>query len=523
MRPPRSIAYRAAVVLTGAVLVAAGTVQAAIAEPGNPAPTPITRPGGLRPGEVTAMAGDCELAGVTCRPSLPGSCTGYSSQATPPATIRVLVRTPNTTTVQIQSIPFQTYVDNVLPNEWIPSWDGDALKSGAVAVKSYAWYWVTHFGGYLNSNTSTTCFDVTDDQDFQVYEANSAVARTTEMIQATWPVAARHNGSILETPYRAYLNSPAEACGAFADGTQLSQYGSQTCNEANTGNKYNVILGKYYSPAGGLQLATARQLRTPHDFQFLQTSTRVMFRSGSWMIDDGYPTTFTYGVSGDLPVVTTTGDGFAHIGVFHPATGTWYLADPTGRTATRLAFGTAGDIPVQAQYAGVDKPTVLAVFHPSSSVWYQATSTGGIASKVTYGTRGDIPVPGHYAGSAANHYADTIAVFRPSDGRWYLRGLGSVPFGARGDIPMPADYDGNGTTDLAVYRPSTQVFYLRGRLGFHYGAAGDIPVTGDFTGDGKADLALYRPSTHAWYVSGATTRTFGTAGFSPIGQAPYHD
>jgi Stage II sporulation protein len=518
MRHRRAIAYRCAVVVTGAVLVATGTIPGAVARPGSPAPTPITRPGGLLPDAVPAVSGDCELAGVTCRPPLPGSCTTYSSQTNPPATIRVLVRAPDST-VQIQTVPFQAYVENVLPNEWLASWDGDALKAGAVAVKSYAWYWVTHYGGYYG--TAANCFDVTDDPDFQVYRANSALARSTAAVQATWSVAARQGGSILQTSYLAFLSSASEACGAFANGSQLSQDGSQTCNQANTGNKYNVILGKYYYP--GLQLATGRQLHTPHDFQFLQQSTRVTFHSGSWAIDDGYPTTFTYGVAGDLPAVTTTGDGFAHIGVFRPSTGTWYVADPTGITAKQVSFGSAGDIPVQAQYAGVDKPTVLAVFRPSTGTWYQATATGGIASKVAFGTSGDIPVPGHYAGTAANDYADGIAVFRPANGTWYISGHSSVQFGARGDIPMPADYDGNGTTDLAVYRPSTHTFYLRGHPGFHYGVSGDIPVTGDFTGDGKADLAIYRPSTHAWYVYGATTDVFGSTGATPIGTAPYHD
>jgi Stage II sporulation protein len=518
MRCRRLIAYRSAVVLIGVLLVATGTTPVAAAGPGNPVPTPITRPGGLRPDAVAAVAGDCELAGVTCRPQSQTSCTGYSSQTNPPPTIRVLVRTSGTT-VLIQTIPFQAYVENVLPNEWLASWDGDALKAGAVAVKSYAWYWVTHFGGYLNSIAN--CFDVTDDQDFQVYRANSAVDRSTAAVQASWPVAARKGGRILQTFYLAFLSSASEACGASANGSQMSQYGSQACNQANTGNKYNVILGKYYYP--GLQLATARQLRTPHDFQFLQKSTRVVFHSGSWAIDDGYPTTFTYGVSGDLPAVTTTGDGFAHIGVFRPSSATWYLAGPTGRTASKVVFGATGDIPVQAQYAGVDKPTVLAIFHPSTGTWYQATSTGAIASKVPFGTKGDIPVPGHYFGTAANDYADGIAVFRPANGTWYFPGRTPVQYGARGDIPMPADYDGNGTTDLAVYRPSTHTFYLRGHAGIQYGATGDIPVTGDFTGDGKADLALYRPSTHTWYVRGASTATFGSSGSTPIGTAPYHD
>lgn len=419
----------------------------------------------------------------------------------------------------MQTVPFQNYVENVLPNEWPASWDADALGAGAVAVKSYAWYWVTHFGGYVG--TTTNCFDVTDDTDFQVYKANSASDRTTAAVLATWPVAVRTGGRIVQASYRAYLGSSSESCGEFANGTQLSQYGTQACNVASTGNKFNVILGKYYYP--GVQLASAPQLRTAHDFQFLQRSTRVVFDAGRWVIDDGYPTTFWLGVSGDRPAITTSGDGFAHIGVFRPSTATWYVGDPTGRITSRVLFGAAGDIPVQAQYAGVHEPTVLAVFRPSTGDWYQANSTGGIASRVHYGVAGDIPVPGHYTGSSANDYADSIAVFRPSSGRWYVPGHSTVHYGARGDIPMPADYDGNGTTDIAVYRPSTHTFYLPGHAGIQYGVTGDIPVTGDFTGDGKADLAVYRPSTHQWYVHGAATEVFGTSGDSPIGAAPYQD
>jgi Sporulation protein and related proteins len=83
------------------------------------------------------------FAGAQTRPSLvPGehivkdtsdnpSCTGYASQTTTPRSIRVLVtsRAP----YRIVPGPFEQYVENVLPNEWILSWDDEALKAGAVA------------------------------------------------------------------------------------------------------------------------------------------------------------------------------------------------------------------------------------------------------------------------------------------------------------------------------------------------------------------------------------------------------
>ncbi len=513
-----SFVSRCTVGLGTLALVATGTAAAGSAASAAPQKiVPISRPGGLTPHAVPLASSDCGLTGVSCKPYSSTSCTGYSSQTTPPSTIRVLVRT-SSTAATIQTVDFRTYVNNVLPNEWLASWDEEALEAGAVAVKSYAWYWVTHFGGYVG--TQTNCFDVTDDTSFQVYRANSATARTTTAVAASWPVALRRSGKIVQASYLAYLNSPSEGCGAYANGNQLSQWGTQACSEASTGNKYNVILGKYYS---GVALASARQLRTPHDFEFTQRSTRVVFNAGRWAIDDGYSTTFSLGMAGDRPVITTGGDGFAHIGVFRPSTATWYLGSPTGTIRSQVQFGANGDVAVPAQYAGVHKPTVLAVFRPSTGRWYQANPTGGIASRVHFGNRGDVPVPGHYTGSSATDYADSIAVFRPSDGRWYVPGRTPVQYGIRGDVAIPADYDGNGTTDMAVYRPSSHRFYVRGQASVIFGAAGDVPVTGDFTGDGKADITVYRPSTHTWYVRGGSTTVFGSSGDVPIGAAPYSD
>ena len=91
-----------------------------------------------------------------------------------------------------------------------------------------------------------------------------------------------------------------------------------------------------------------------------------------------------------------------------------------------------------------------------------------------------------------------IAVFRPSDGNWYIwfsetqQFLG-LHFGANGDKPVPADYDGDGETDVAVYRPSTGIwYYLKSSNGdfvaVQWGIETDIPVPADYDGDGRADL-----------------------------------
>src|SRR5947208_2310535 len=84
------------------------------------------------------------------------------------------------------------------------------------------------------------------------------------------------------------------------------------------------------------------------------------------------------------------------------------------------------------------------------------------------------------------------AVFRPSNGYWYVFGGETFLWGTQGDIPVPADYNGDGKTDLAVFRPSTGYWYIKGVGSSRWGMPGDIPLAADFNGDGKADATVFR-------------------------------
>ena len=62
----------------------------------------------------------------------------------------------------------------------------------------------------------------------------------------------------------------------------------------------------------------------------------------------------------------------------------------------------------------------------------------------------------------------------------------AVAFGTAGDVPAPGDYDGDGQKDLAVFRPSQGMWYLlQSNAGFsatQFGLPGDIPIAAQTNG-----------------------------------------
>jgi probable HAF family extracellular repeat protein len=180
---------------------------------------------------------------------------------------------------------------------------------------------------------------------------------------------------------------------------------------------------------------------------------------------------------------------------------------------------------VSTAFSGSKIPnmTVVRTNSDGSLNWY---AQGALS--VTWGVIADVPVPGFYDGGLQS----VVAVWRPSNGVWYIRHTdgtsASVAWGSgsMGDIPVPADYDGDGKTDLAVWRPGkpSSFFILESggpAVRIDWGTFGDVPVVADYDGDGRADLAVWRPSTGYFYVipsSGAPAYAlrWGTAGDQPV-------
>ena len=183
--------------------------------------------------------------------SAAGECGTYRSETAPPPTIRVF----RAATGAVETVDFRTYVKNVLSREWISSWTTESLRSGALAVKNYAWYQVLHWRGYTNS--AGQCFDVFDTTRDQHYDpSRPTYAAMAAAVDATWSTLALKGGRIFATYYNA--GGVNEPCGANANGWQMFQWGTQACGLA--GKSAAQILAIYYT---GVTVSSAPPPSTP--------------------------------------------------------------------------------------------------------------------------------------------------------------------------------------------------------------------------------------------------------------------
>lgn len=138
-----------------------------------------------------------------------------------PASIKVGTGCSGRSCTGVSVYAFEDYVGRGLDNEWIASWDADALAAGAIAYRSYAAYYVAH---PVNSR-----YDICSSTSCQVFGAGS-VATTVAAAAATRGVMLTRDG---QTAAFAEYSSENNAWDDRADGLSCSN------PDLSCGNGYN--------------------------------------------------------------------------------------------------------------------------------------------------------------------------------------------------------------------------------------------------------------------------------------------
>jgi CSLREA domain-containing protein len=294
------------------------------------------------------------------------------------------------------------------------------------------------------------------------------------------------------------------------------------------------------TPAGSVQFLDGATVLQTVALSNGSATFSTSFAAGSHTLTAVYVATPTFSGS-TSPAVPLTVHAAQSVGVFDPATATWYLRSSNSAgppDAGQFQYGPVGSVPVSGNWSGAS-PAGIGVFDPATGTWFLRNEDGAGAPDAgvfQYGGAGFVPVTGDWQGSG--HAG--VGAFDPATATWFLRNedsagapdAGAFRYGVAGGIPAAGDWTGTGHLGIGVFDPATGTWYLRSSASpgapdvgvFQYGGAGFKAVAGDWAGSGHAGIGAFDPATATFFLRNepgagapdAGAFAFGGAFFLPV-------